>query len=339
LILKIAHSKDSNKWNDFVEKDVNGNFFDTFEWCIGLNEASKKIKPLPFFMEEEGKTIGVFPLCLNHYLLRRRLESLPFSDYGGGPFFREGNNGYIKKLMKELLEFGTKNGYFGITIKRSFSNELIQQKMINKPLILEDKNCTFTISLKKGIEKIVQKISRSRLKRIRQSKKRRVCVREAENLDDLERYYKIYLHTMQRLRSSPLPFQFYKYLWDVFMPKGEMKIFLAEYNNQVIAGVLRFMYKKTIHAWGACSLKEYWNKRPIDRLFWHTIKWGIEKNYKIMDLGSTINDPSSGHYYYKNSWGGELKPLYNYNVILQPKKWNLYKSCTRLVNLISKINH
>jgi lipid II:glycine glycyltransferase (peptidoglycan interpeptide bridge formation enzyme) len=142
---------------------------------------------------------------------------------------------------------------------------------------------------------------------------------------------------MQRLKATPLPLSFFKYLWSIFEPTGEMKIFLCEYNNKAIAGVLRFIHKRVMYSWGAAFLREYAYQRPLDLLVWHTIKWSVDNGIYLLDLGSTPNNPSSTHYIFKKSWGGEKKILYNYHIILQPNKMKLYRLGNKLANEIKNI--
>lgn len=337
--MRLATEDDIHEWNEIVERDPLSTFFDRFEWCIGLSAISENIKPLPLFVEKNGAAIGVFPLCLRKERFVRCLESLPFSDYGGGSFFRSKSNGFSRELVNKLVEIGTQNRCCRVTIRRAFFDDIIQANLVNKPVVVEAKNCTFIISLKDEIDKIFRSLKKSKRGTIKQAKKRGSIVRDAESLNDLESYYSVYLCTMQRLRarSSALPFQFFKYLWDVFKTEGELKIFLAEYDNKVIAGVLIFVYKNVMYLWGAVSLSEYWNLRPMDLLYWQIIEWGVEHNFKLLDFGATSNNPSSGNYVFKRRWGGEKRILYNYHILLQPNRWKLYKSGTKLVGKIKNI--
>lgn len=334
ITLRLATEEDANEWNKIVRSDPHGNFFDRFEWCQGLHIISENIKPLPLFIEKNGETIGVFPLCLRKSRFRSELESLPFSDYGGGSFFRSRYNIFFTELVHKLVEMGTQNNCFRIIIRRALFDDLIQSNIVDKPVIVEAKNCTFIISLQDEMGEIFRRIKKSRRKGIRRAKERGVTVREAVGLNDLEKFYEVYLPTMRRLKSSPLPFQFFEYLWNTFESKDEIKIFLAEYNHKVIAGILRFIYKQVMHAAGAVYLREYRNKRPLDLLIWHTIGWGIEHDVKSIDFGGTPNDPSSGHYSFKESWGGKKVTLYNYHILLQPYKYRLYKFANKLVRKI-----
>ena len=334
--LKLAKEKHANKWNKLLEQDPLSNFYDRFEWCSKLYIISQNIKVLPYIIEKNAYPIGVLPLCLRKVYHSGYLESLPFSEYGGGSFFRKKPDKYLKEIVYKLIKIGIQNNCFRVTIRRAFFSDLIEANLINKFVIVEDKDCTFTLSLQDKTDNIFRRFKKSRRNSVRQALKRGAVIREAENFYDLKQYYRIYLCNIHRLKSSPLPFQFFKYLWNVFKPKGEMKIFLTEYDNKIIAGALRFFYKKVIYEWGRVSLKEYYNLRPSDLLIWHIIKWGIENDMKLLDFGSTQNDPSSGHYLYKKAWGGEKKTLFNYHIILQPKRMKFYKFIYKSMERIKK---
>jgi len=38
---------------------------------------------------------------------------------------------------------------------------------------------------------------------------------------------------------------------------------------------------------------------------WNATELAIENNLKLFDVGTTSNNPESGHYLYKSSWGGK----------------------------------
>ena len=337
ITLRLATEKDAHTWNEIVEREPQGNFFDRFEWCQALGLISKNIKPTPLLIEKDEELSGVFPLCLRRTYYTRYLESLPFSDYGGGSFFRSKQDDYRTELIRKLIEVGKQKNCLRITIRRAFFDDLIEANMIGKPVIVEANNCTFSISLQDEVDNIFRKIQKSRRKGIRRAQERGTIVSEAESLNDVENYYEIYVRTMKRLKASPLPLSFLKNLWNVFEPKGEIKIFLAEYNHKAIAGVLRFIYKKVMYSWGAAFLKEYVYLRPLDLLVWHAIEWSVDHGIGLLDLGSTPNNPSESHFIFKKSWGGQKRILYNYHIILQPSKMKLYKFGNKLVGNIKNI--
>ena len=341
LSIKLATQKDVHKWNEIVEGDPQGNFFDRFEWCQSLGVISKKINPLPLFIEENGKVIGVFPSCLIRNSLGKSLESLPFSDYGGGPFFRKKEKveypEFFGEFISNITDFGSRNKCLKISIRRAYFPDLVNKNVIDKPVITDMNTCTFIISLQQGIDQIYKGLKKSRRVSIKEGKKRGVVIRQANDLNDLRSYYEIYIHTMNRLKSTPLPYRFFEHIWKIFNPRNEVKIFIAEYNNKPVAGILQFIYKNVCYWTGNVSFEKYWDKRPTDLLLWHSIEWAVENNLKLFDMGSTINDPSSGHYFFKKTWGGKKMTLYNYHILLQPRKWKLYKFSNNLLRKIKSV--
>lgn len=295
ITLRLATEKDANKWNEIVERDPQGNFWDRFEWCKGLGVMSERVNPLPLFIEEDGKVIGVFPSCLIKNSLRKSLESLPFSDYGGGPFFRKKvmleRPEFFGEFINNIVEFCSKKGCLNVSVRRAYFQNLISKNMVKKPVITDTNTCTFIISLQEGIDQIYRGLKKSRRISVKEGKKRGVVVRQAEDLNDLRSYYEIYVRTMNRLKIVPLPYSYFEYIWKVFSPKNEAKIFMADYNNKPIAGVFLFFYKKVCHWAGNVSLEEYWDKRPTDLLLWNSIEWAVANKFELFDMGEHYQRP------------------------------------------------
>jgi len=340
ITLKLATQKDAHKWNEIVERDPQGNFFDRFEWCQALGLVSKNIIPLPLIIEENEEASGVFPLCLVRQRLFADLESLPFSDYGGGPFFRREDilkqTDFSVRFYNSLIEFGLTNKCIKISIRRAYFPDLINKATIEKPVIIDTNTCTFLFSLQEGIDQLYQKVKNSRRRSIRQGEKRGTIVYEAKDLGGLQNFYEIYVHSMTRLGTIPLPFSLLDHIWNVFIPKDEAKIFIAEYNNKPMGAILLFIYKGVCHAWTGGSLDMYQDKRPMDVLLWHSIKWATTSGLELFDLGSTPNNPSSGHYFFKESWGGKKVTLYNYHILLQPMKLKFARFGKKILSNIEK---
>jgi predicted N-acyltransferase len=340
MSIYLANIKESSKWNEIINKDLNSKFFDKFEWCQALGHASDKIEPVPLFVED-GKTTGVFPTCLVKYSYSTVLDSLPFSDYGGGSILRRddalNSSDYHEIFVKNLLEYALEKKCIKISLRRTYFPDLINENLLKKLVLTDVSSCTFIISLKQDIDQIYKKIKSSRRTSIRKGEKKGTIVREAQDIDDLKDFYETYANTMSRLKSTPLPYRFFNCVWNTFVLKDQAKIFITEYENKAIGGILLLLHKDICHAWSCGSLYEYTDKRPLDLLIWNSIKWAHDQGYNIYDLGGTINDPSSGLYFYKKTWGGEKKDLYNYHIILQPQRWKLFSLGNALVKKIKKI--
>jgi len=341
LSIRLAEQKDATEWNRLVMNDPQGNFFDRFEWCQALGLVSKSIKPLPLFIEENGKAIGVFPLCLVKHGFWGDLESLPFSDYGGGPFFRRKDvfetADFSSRFYNNLIEFSSRRRCLKLSVRRAYFPDLVDKNTVKKPVIADTNTCTFIFSLKEGLDQVYHNIEPSRRRSIRQGEKRGTVVYEAKNLTDLRNFHEIYVKTMIGLRSTSLPYRLFEYIWNEFVPKNGAKVFIAENDNKPIGAILLLVHKQICHAWSGGSLDQYQDKRPMDVLLWHSIKWAFDRNLEVFDLGSTPSDPSSGHYFFKETWGGKKMSLYNYHILLQPHIWRFYSFGNNAVGKIKKI--
>lgn len=341
IVLKLVNNKDTERWNQVIARDPQGTFFDKLEWCNGLSLVSKKLSSLPMLVEKNGEAISVFPACLVRETLGSYLESLPFSGYGGGPIFRNRDclmdMTFSKNFYHSIIQLGKLNKCSKISIRRAHFPDLAAKDFIGKPVIVDSDTCTFVIDLAEGIDRVHQKIEDSRRRSIKQGEKRGTNIYEARNHSDLVAYYDIYLRTMDRLESAPVPFQFFNYIWDTFIPRNEAKIFIAEHKNRPIGGILLLIFGCVCNAWSGGSLYDYQDKRPMDVLISHSIKWAAESNLKSFDFGSTPNDPKSGHYFHKKTWGGQKVTLYNYHIILQPKLWRFYTFGYKLVRKVRSV--
>ena len=325
MYIELAESQDANKWNNIVEKDRNGLFFDKYEWCQALGKISNNNKPLPFFIKENDEIIGIFPSCLIKKGFYLGLESLPFSDYGGGPFFRkndiENDSELITSLIDNLIKYALKNNYIRISIRRGHHSHLIKENYFDKKIIIDSNNCSFIIDLRQGVDEVFKNLKSSRRRSIRKAEKHGINISEVVDKDNLNIFY---VNNMNKLKSKPYSYDVLDYIWDNFILNDEAKMFISEFKHEPIGGLLLFNYKGICHAWSCGVLEKHRDKSPIDLLLWHSIKWAFDNNMNFYDLGSTRNDPSSGHYFHKNSWGGEKKLLFNYHIPIQPKKWYIY---------------
>ncbi len=97
-------------------------------------------------------------------------------------------------------------------------------------------------------------------------------------------------------------------LWDTFAVTGTLRLLLAEYEGNTIAGIILFASDTTLHyAYGA-SDEHHLKLAPNNLLYWDAITWGCEQGYKVFDLGRTARD-NEGLMEFKRRWGAIQEPL------------------------------
>ena len=85
-----------------------------------------------------------------------------------------------------------------------------------------------------------------------------------------KKYYKVYLETFNRWTNKPSS----PYGWHLFEKISELdtkksKLWLALFEEKIIAGCLCFYHNEHVVYWHGASLKEYQTMRPVHLLQYH----------------------------------------------------------------------
>lgn len=179
------------------------------------------------------------------------------------------------------------------------STDINDLKIVENPLETYDLPETFLakamlthiVSLHADFEEIRRTFSRGQKSNIKQAEKKGVTVRLAYSLEDVERYYAIYEETIKRWGERAGTVYPWKLFQNLFETRShDIKLWLAEKQRTIIAGVLTLYQNYTILYWHGCSLKEYFDHYPNNLLHMEIIKDGCARGYRNYDLS-----PSAGH--------------------------------------------
>lgn len=282
-----------SKWNNIIEEDKESTIYHRYEWGRVLERVhSHKV----FFLKEER---GAFPIAyIRSIIFGNRLISIPFADYGGPV-------GELSSILYKLEELADKLNPDFIEVRTP--PERHTKLLIKSGYEERVDYCTFKIDLRKGVEKIWQKMEKRTRNGITRSLKEGLELKRAENLEDLREFYHLYLRTMKRLGSPPQPYIFFESLWKEFASKDLMRIYFAVADSKPISAMLFFTHNNKVHYAYSCFLYEYRKKRGNDFLLWNVIRIFASEGFQSFDFGRTRFN--SGVYKYKKGWGGEKVPM------------------------------
>lgn len=118
---------------------------------------------------------------------------------------------------------------------------------------------------------------------VRLAEKRGVTVREGTQAD-IAVWYEILLETARRDGFVVRARSYFETLWRILEPAGMLKMFVGEYEGQMIAGIVcTMMGGRVIYNFGASS-NEHRNVMPNHLIQWNAIRWAAEKGYAIYDF-------------------------------------------------------
>jgi len=142
-----------------------------------------------------------------------------------------------------------------------------------------------------------------------------VEVRVAETEADLRTWYRLYLETMRRHMAPPRPYRFFRRMWTLLRPAGQLELLLAEARSgpspQLLAGCLFLMSGQTVvFAFNGRRERDL-PARPNDALHWHAIHEAHRRGFRRYDFGE-VDDGNPGLAQFKMKWGAVPQPLLRY---------------------------
>ena len=159
---------------------------------------------------------------------------------------------------------------------------------------------------------------------IRLAGRKGVRVRPARGREDVQAWYKLLQITGLRDHFGIHSFDYYWRAWQIFAPRQQAQLLLAEYEGQLLAGIfVGCMARQAIYLYGA-SGNAYRNLMPNYLLQWEAIRWAKGQgatSYDFWGIPETddAGEAMAGVYRFKSGWGGRITRFAgNYEYVFHP---------------------
>jgi hypothetical protein len=288
-------------WDDFVRNHSRGRFIH----LIGFKktvEAVYKLKPNYWLFREDGRMRAIFPSFYHRGLIYgKRIVSQPFSEYGGilfDPALEKEGRRSIMGEFPSVIEKSKEAGLFDYVEIRCFPDlEGLEAENFRREHLYE----YGLLPLRQGLN-LMEIISYSVKKTVRQAQARRLELRLVESEDEIrEAYYPLHLRSLRRLGSPPHPLAYFLTLRRSL--QKHLKIFIARHESRPLAALLGWAVGQSVQITESVSDERYFSMRANDLLHFHFINWAIDNGFRWFDFGP-VRYP--GQRQYKKKWGVEL---------------------------------
>jgi lipid II:glycine glycyltransferase (peptidoglycan interpeptide bridge formation enzyme) len=139
------------------------------------------------------------------------------------------------------------------------------------------------LELEGGPEKIFEGFKSKWRYNIRLAERKGVKVREGAQTD-LGSFYELLLTTARRDGFLIRDRTYFETLWELLEPAGMLKMFVAEFDGTLVAGImLMCMGSRVVYTYGASS-NEHRNVMPNHLIQWNAIRWAAESGSRIYDF-------------------------------------------------------
>jgi lipid II:glycine glycyltransferase (peptidoglycan interpeptide bridge formation enzyme) len=333
-ILREVSTSQKEEWDQFVTNHPHGHFLQSWGW--GELKASAGWHPLRLALLDGAQIVAAaqilcrgaahLPLQAGHLAY---IPKGPVIDWADPPlcqaFFAQLNPQLQRRgalaLRMELaqrIELATTNKMMESFISTQFYPVTPIQPVRTILLDLTADEATLLAGMKEKWRYNLRLAARKGVK-----------IRAAQSVEDVQAWYNLMQITSERDKFGIHTLDYYLQAWRIFIPRQQGRLFLAEFEGQLLAGIFVSLYaKQGIYLYGASS-SEQRNLMPNYLLQWEAIRWAKAQGAKQYDFwGIPATDAEAeamaGVYRFKSGWGGEVVRFVGcYQHVYHPLAMNL----------------
>jgi peptidoglycan pentaglycine glycine transferase (the first glycine) len=171
---------------------------------------------------------------------------------------------------------------------------------------------------------------------VRLALKRGIIVRPTA---DIQLFYDIVRVTSERDQFGVHSLAYYQKCYDIFHPRGECELFIAEYDGQPLAGLMVFAHGGRAWYFYGASSNQFRELMPTYLLQWEAMRWAKNQGCEEYDLWgvpdadiddleenfTSRSDGLWGVYRFKRGFGGKLqRAMGPWDRVYMPTIYKLY---------------
>jgi len=278
--IRISQDREDPVWDTFLARVPGGHHVQSSLWAqvkavLGWRSAR--------FVVMRGEEIAAGAQIL--------IRTLPLAGAIGyvpkGPLFAYDDPVLARLVLDELRQFARSHRiqYLAMqppNIAEAFDRQLPDQGF--QPASVElVPTATVLSDLEKDLDTILADMSRKTRYNVRVGERKGISIREGVE-SDLPTYYRMVVETSQRQEFAPFPEEYFREMWRVLSPHGYIKLFLAEYEGEVVSAQLAIPFGDTLINKLSVWSGRHGDRRPNEALQWAAIQWAKSNGYRYYDF-------------------------------------------------------
>jgi hypothetical protein len=285
-IIQDIRPATNNEWDEIWLHCPYAIYHQSREWAEIWEEYSGgTIRPEPVMLYFSDGKRAVLPFSRQRYLggiINRYISSLPDVKWGGWI-----SSDVLEVSHGTALSEYIKNKYANIKWNINYFDSLVDKIIIPRTRTHDH----YIISLDEPFDEIYKRIHKNQRKAINKSMREGVSIRVASSLDDWKNYYFVYTEYLHKWGENAVEVKTWKLLETMYRRSSPyIKLWIVEYNHEIIGGRLCLLSSKVASGWGMYVLKKYSYVRGPSYLNYTLIKYCCENGYRWIDLGTSGNE-------------------------------------------------
>ncbi|MCX6649850.1 MAG: peptidoglycan bridge formation glycyltransferase FemA/FemB family protein [Candidatus Bathyarchaeota archaeon] len=315
--IKIASQTDNNLWDNLVNDSKSGTIFHTWDWLNIIKKHTKKTicgyngscDFIPLMVFDKEDLTGIMPIyCYKFPTFKVGLSPpLGVETMYLGPIMvmptgiMDHSEQYKREqFIADLDNYLKKTMHFN-----SICINTIPKFYDPRPFLWEGYKAspkfTHLFDLTRNEEKIWGDFGGKLRQDIKKTYKKGINVYQGKKDD---------YNNILNIRNKRIKFscgtQFFDEIYEKFYPNN-LNIFCAEKDGSLLSGLIVLCFKQRMYAWIGVPKCVYEGTYPNELLYWEAIKWGIQNDYKELEImgadGKALNP-------FKRKFNGSLAEYY-----------------------------
>ncbi len=313
--MRVTEVPERDLWNEALLKLPYNHVLQSYEW--GRFKARYGWEPLRLLFEEDGLVQAAASI------LRRKFPHLPLCIMyvPKGPALDYSDEGLLKSVLATLEDIARRYHAIFIKIDPDVCLEDPGSPSAQVTTTLERRGWrlsseqiqfrnTMLIDLMQEEDELFMAMKSKTRYNVRLAGRRGVKVRLGR-LADLPLFYEMYAETGTRDEFIIRPFAYYRDAWQTFIEANLAQLLIAEYEGQLLAGLILFHFGKKVWYMYGASRDMHRNLMPNHLLQWEAMCWAKAQGCTVYDLWGAPNvpdesDPLWGVYKFKEGFGGQF---------------------------------
>ena len=320
-LLRSVPGEQRQQWDAFVAESPSGHLLQSWGW--GELKASIGWYPLRLALwDTERQQIVAAAQVLCHTAVHFPLRFGHLAYIPKGPVLDWSNPAEVSivpEFFSQLHLYLRKHGALVLQVELAHevggqaSSEIAQcmNSMHFEPVQPIQPLRTIVLDLVPGEDTLLAHMKEKWRYNIRLAERKGVSVRVARTVEDVQDWYHILQTTGTRDKFGIHTCEYYLRAWQILAPRNQARLFLADYNGQLLAGIfVGLMAKQAIYLYGASS-NEHRQLMPNYLLHWEAIRWAKGEDAKTYDFWGIPetddqDEAMAGVYRFKSGWGGRV---------------------------------
>ncbi len=336
LETRLLQEKDKELFDHFMATSPKGHILQTWEW--GDLKAFTGWTPLRLAVFEDEKIVGAMSI------LKRPLPILGYSLFysSRGPVLDINRQDVWQALLAGAKEQAKlhKAAFLKIDPDVLSEDEKWQKAIQEAGFISAVKGegfesvqprYVYRLDISPDEDILLANCHQKTRYNIRLAEKKGVQIKKDCPKEDLPVFYEILTETAKRDQFLIRSYAYFEHFYDLLVPQGLASLFLATYEDQVIAGTLVFLLgDKCWYIYGASS-NQHRNKMPNYLIQWQMIRWAKEHGATMYDFRGVPGDVPEDHHLYglvkfKKGFNGDFTQFIGeYDLVYHPFFYRFYQ--------------